>query len=377
MALSVDQLQTATTVDAALELILGILESEGFPARSWQDGSVDRTTVEMLAQLMSASSQLSNTTSKNGFNQTATGSGLTLFSASHYENDRDEGTRARWNIRLTTATGSGPYSPGIGEVIVQDPGLGLRFRNVNAMTLTDSGATEDIFEAELIGVEGSSPATDDIDVLVTALAGVTVTNPDANPTVNGADVEGDDELETRNTNKWATLSVNGPKGIYTVWALAAEPAVTRGNVDDTNAAGAGAVVVYIADASAGLGAPTDASVLAYIQARRVLTATVTVLAAVSLPITVTYVATHDSTAFTTPALAEAAIEAAIDTYRQTFPVGGTGPTGAKVFPLGGLYAAANAVSGIVNVTFTSPTANTAMVFGQVATFTATGTSTPV
>ena len=249
--------------------------------------------------------------------------------------------------------------------------------HLNALVLTDGGATEDVFEAELIGVDGSAPGTNDINVLVTALAGVTVTNPDASPLVNGADVEGDPELQTRNTNKWATLSMSGPSGIYIVWSLAADQAVTRANVDDTNAAGAGAVVVYIADADAGLAGPTDAVVLAYILERRPLGATVTVLPAASLPVVVTYVASHDSTIFATAAEAEAAIEAALDTYRQTFPIGGTGPTGAKVFPLGGVYAAANAVTGIVNVTFTSPTIDTPMTVGQVAVFTATGTSTPV
>ncbi|NRA03262.1 MAG: baseplate J/gp47 family protein [Myxococcales bacterium] len=377
MALSIEQLTTATTVDAALELILDELESEGFPARSWQEGSVNRTEVEFLAQLMASNSTLINEITKGAYNELAEGLALTLFSASHYENDRDTGTRAQWNIRLVTTVGSGPYSPGVGDVIVQDPVLGVRFRNLNALVLTDGGATEDVFEAELIGVDGSAPGTNDINVLVTALAGVTVTNPDASPLVNGADVEGDPELQTRNTNKWATLSMSGPSGIYIVWSLAADQAVTRANVDDTNAAGAGAVVVYIADADAGLAGPTDAVVLAYILERRPLGATVTVLPAASLPVVVTYVASHDSTIFATAAEAEAAIEAALDTYRQTFPIGGTGPTGAKVFPLGGVYAAANAVTGIVNVTFTSPTIDTPMTVGQVAVFTATGTSTPV
>lgn len=377
MSLSVEQLTTAVTPEAALELILDILESEGFPARSWQEGSVNRTEVEYLAQLLASLSVLINGITEGGFNDLATGLALTLFSSSHYENDRDEGARARWNIRLTTASGSGPYSPGIGEVIVQDPDLGVRFRNVNALSLTDAGPTEDVFEAELIGVDGNAPGIGDINVLVTALAGVTVTNPDTTPVQNGADPEEDDELKTRNRNKWATLSTSGPDEIYRIWALEADQSVTRVGVDDTNAAGTGTVAVYIADATAGLGAPADATVLAYIQEHRPLTATVTVDAAVSLLVTVTYSATHDPTVFSTPAEAEAAVEAALNAYRETFPIGGEGPVGAKVLPLGGLYAAANAVSGIVNVTFSAPTVDTPMLVSQVATFSISGSSTPI
>lgn len=366
MALSVTQLQTATTVDAALEFVLDVLESEGFPARSWQEGSVNRTFVEYLAQLMAASSQLSNAISAGGFNATSEGLALTLFSSSHYENDRDLGARARYDIQLTVASGSGPFSKGIGTVIVEDPVRLIRYRNVNALTLTDTVPVEDVFEAELVGIAGNDPGVGDISSLISAMAGVTVTNLSATPVLNGADAEGDAELKVRNSAKWSSLSEAGPKATYVRSALDADESVTRVSVDDTNALGAGTVVVYIADATAGLGAPTTTTVLAYIEARKNLTATVTVEAAVGISIIVTYAITYDSTVYANDAAAKTAVELAINTYNSTFPVGGEGPAGAKVYPLGGLYQAANAVVGIVNVTLSVPSVDIPMLTKHVA-----------
>ncbi len=377
MSLSVEQLTTINTVDEALELILSILESEGFPARSWQEGSVNRTEVEYLAQLLASNSELIATITKGGFNDLAVGDGLTLFSDSSYDNQRDEAVRTRGLIRLTVASGSGPYSVGVGESIVLDPGRDLRYRSLNAMTLTSAAPVTDTFEAEVPGSEGNDPVAGEINVLVTALAGVTVVNVGSPwPTLNGADEEGDPELQTRNTNKWATLSEAGPKGLYIFWALAADASVTRVSVDDTNSEGAGTVIVYIADADAGLGAPTDATVLAYILARRTLGATVTVLPAVSLPLVVTYTATYDPTVFDDDAAAEAAVESALNAFRATFPIGGVGF--GEAFPLGGIYSAANAVAGIVNVTFSAPLADTPMLISQVIVFSPlSGTATAI
>lgn len=378
MALSLEELTTVDTVDAALELILSILESEGFPARSWQEGSVNRTEVEYLAQLLSSNSELIATITKGGFNSLAVGAGLTQFSESSYDNEREEAVRTQGLIQLTVEAGSGPYTPGVGEVIVLDPVRNLRYRNLNALSLSSAAIVTDVFEAEVAGTDGNDPVAGDINVLVSALAGVTIVNVGSPwPTLNGADQEGDPELQTRNTNKWATLSEAGPKGIYIFWALAADAAVTRVSVDDTNSAGTGAVVVYIADADAGLGAPTDAAVLAYILERRPLGATVTVLPAVSLEVPVAYTATYDPTVYSSDVAAVAAIDAAINSFRSTFPIGGVGK--GEIFTLGGLYTAANAVIGIVNVTFAAPTADTPMTISQVIVYPAgtLGTATPV
>ncbi len=325
MSLSIAQLTTATTQEAALELLLDLLESEGFPARSWQEGSVNRVNLEVMADVFASNSVLIADITKGGFNNLATLDGLTAYSASAYENNRVGAVRAQFNIELTVASGSGPYSPAIGAVLVKDPGLNLQYRSLTALTLTSAASPiTGLFEAEVAGTGGNAPGANDIDTLVSALAGVTVTNPSGTPDKNGANAELDDELQTRNTNKWALLSENSPKGTYISWALAGDASVTRVSVDDTNSAGAGTVIVYIADKDIGLGSPATVTVLAYINARKTLGATVTVLAAVSFAQNVTYVATHDPAVFSSEALAKTAIEAALTSYFETMPISGIG-----------------------------------------------------
>ena len=58
MPLSIEQLTTATTQEAALELLLDLLESLGFPARSWQEGSVNRVDLELKADILASNSVL-------------------------------------------------------------------------------------------------------------------------------------------------------------------------------------------------------------------------------------------------------------------------------------------------------------------------------
>ncbi len=377
MSLTVEQIQSIVTKEDALELVLDQFEALGFPARSYQSGSVNRTEIEYIAELLASASGVTSDISKGGFNDTATDDGLTAFSSSHYENDRVGATRTIGDIKITVASGSGPYSPAIGEVIVEDPDLNLRYRSLTALVLTSAAEVTGSFQAEVAGGDSNSPSGGDIDTLISSFAGVTVTNDADWVTTNGSDAEEDPELKTRNSTKWTLLSENSPKGIFISWALAAASAVTRASVDDTNAAGTGTVEVFIADEVAGLGAPTTTTVLDYINLRKSLGTTVLVSEANSLDVTVTYVATYDSGVFDNDTLAETAVEDALNVFRKSFAVGGEGPVGSEVLPLGSLYAAANAVAGIVNVTFTAPTVDAPMTVDQVAIFTLSGTATAI
>ncbi len=378
MALSLDQLFTPVDENEALELVLDVFQSLGFTARSWQDGSIPRTIVEYLAKFLADQSVNTNLIAKGVFNDHATGAMLTLFSASQYDNVRDEGVRTQGNVEMSVASGSGPYSKAIGEIIVRDTTNDIRYRNVNAATLTTATSPVSVlFEAELIGADGNQAVEDEVDELVTAMAGVTLTNDASWVTLDGADAESDAELRVRNKNKWATLSTSGPKGAYVVWALDADESVTRVGVDDTNALGTGTVGVYLAtDTGPASGAAVTAA-QTYINTQLPLTAAATVAAATELDIPVTYVATHDPAILSTPAIAQAAVEAAIVAYFVTIDVGGVYDGSTRVFPLGGIYGAAIAVNGIVNIVLTAPTIDTPMLISQVATTTPTGTSTPL
>lgn len=367
MSLSIEQLTNPIDEDEALAQVIAIFDSLGFTASSWQEGSIPRTILEYLAKFRSDGSILINTIASGGLNELATDDSLTLLSDSHYDNQRSEGVRTIGDVTLTVASGSGPYSKGVGTVIVRDPVRNLRYRNVNALSLSDAAPTTDAFEAEVIGSASNDPGLDEVSQLVTALAGVTLTNAVDWVTTAGADAELDDELRTRNRTKWTTLASAGPKGVYINASLNADESLTRVTVDDTNAASAGAVAVYLADEDGGSTVTSAALTAATAANNEVapLGATVTTAKASDLAITVNYSAVYDPTTFATAADAKTAIDESITAYFKTVPIGGQN----GVFPLGGIYEAANAVSGIVNVLVTNPTTDTALTIGQVGTLT--------
>lgn len=376
MALSIEQLTTPVTEAEALEDHLDILESLNFPARSWQSGSTPRTLVQLSARLRANASTLITSIAAGGFNELATGGWLTLLSLSHYQNVRLVEVRTRGDVYLECASGSGPYTKAVGTVVVKDASTGQAYRNVDGFTLSSSAAVTVLFEAEEAG-EAGNVGDGDIDTLVTSMAGVTVNGTpvtdwiDVTGGVSGADEETDPELRTRNRNKWATLGIGGPKQAYKTWALEALSTVTRVGVDDTNAAGTGVVGVYLADSTGGT-PDTGNAVRDYLLGtdgvgRHPLGPAPTVAAATEAPVTVTYAATYDSAVYASDAAAVAAVDAAIIAYFASVPVGGVSESGGTVLPLGSLYAAAIATTGIVNVVFTSPTASTALTVSQVAT----------
>lgn len=373
MALSVEQLTTPVTEAEALEQHLDILVSLGFPARSWQSGSVPRTLVQLTARLRANASTTVTGIAKGGFSALAEGGWLTLLSASHYENDRQGAVRTKGDVRLVCASGSGPYTKAAGTVVVKDSVTGQQYRNVGGFTLSSAASVDVLFEADVAGTAGNV-ADGAINTLVTSMAGVTV-NTSGFPSdwygvtggAAGAAEETDAELRVRNSGKWATLGIGGPKRAYKTWVLEALPTVTRVGVDDANTISPGVVGVYLADATGGV-ADAGNVVRDYLLGtdgvgRHPIGPAPTIAAATDVSITPAYVATYDPTYYASAGAAETALDAAIDAHYAQLPVGGyQSPSNPAVyqFTLGSLYAAVVAVPGIINVVLTAPTANVTM-----------------
>jgi hypothetical protein len=369
MALSIEQLTNPIDEDEALQQVLDIFESLGFSARSWQSGSIPRTFAEYMAKFRADISVLTTDIAKGFLNSLSTGDFLTLFSASHYQNDRVDPVRTRGSIEVVTAVGAGPFTQQPGEILVQTA-EGIAYRNRNVMTLTSGSTVVDEFEAEVASAD-ANVANDTIDILVTGLAGVTVNNPDPGSgswiTRAGANVELDPELQTRNRDKWTTLSATPPDEFYELATLEADASITRAFVDDTNARGAGKIDIYIADETGGITTPSVlVDVQAAVELKAAKTATIAIFAAIDLIIPVSLDLFYDPTFFATPAAAEAAVTTAINTHFENYPINGRGFN--DVFSLGLLYSAILAIPGVVNCAISDPTADVPMVTptGQVA-----------
>lgn len=368
---TLEQLITPVTPAQAEATILGILQLVGFPATSWQDGSFPKTVVKMFAEVYSDVTEVVAVVTRGGFNDLAEGPWLDLYSESQYDNERQAGQQTEGLILLTD-TGGGPYTISVSQLIVQTAS-GLSYRNQSQFADVDldeptvgilplNGTLALTVQAETPGDE-YNVANGTITVLATPLPGVTVSNPDPGSgswiTLVGADEEKDPELRLRNKTKWATLGTGASKDAYISWALTGAPTVTRVQVDNANPDGPGTVRVYLANSAGGATAQEVTDANAFIQARRAVTATVTVLAATNVPITIDATVTV-RTAFSAAYLAS--FTTLLTDFSQTNEIG------TDVF-LAALIELLMIPSGAVNAVITSPVGDTVINAGEVATFT--------
>src|SRR5205814_9712012 len=117
------------TRDEANQSLLSMLDGVGFPATSFQEGSIPLGLVELGAEIWSKLSAAAVFLKELGLNQTASGDGLTRFSKSHYANERVGAVAAQRVVTLFCAAGEGPHTIDLSKVVIADP-TGRTFRNV-------------------------------------------------------------------------------------------------------------------------------------------------------------------------------------------------------------------------------------------------------
>lgn len=388
MALSVLQLFDPVTKDEALETILDLLDSVGFNATSWQAGSFERTFTEMLAELFADHTVTDVAIARTGFNEEATGDGLTLLSKSHYDNERNEAGETEGLVTLTaSADAPGPFTINASDMVGSDKDNGFTYRNITAGTLVAGGTLQLTVKAEVAGASRNVP-NDKITILQTPLQGVTINNPDPGSltwiTQDGVDKEQDPALRERNRTKWATLSLFAPDAAYINFAREANVAVTKVLVDAQNPRGPGTIDVFIAGDSGSLSPTVVQQVQDFILGdddgdgipdvgRAPVEVTrdglLKTISATNFPQTISGLVTLEASKAGVTKQAE--IEAAVDAFFKDAvesPIGGRvlteGGTGA--IRLGRLQRVINAIDGVLNWAPTAPTADVPLTTSQVA-----------
>ena len=359
MALSLAQLLTPKTEAEALADILAILDGFGFAASSWQEGSIQRHLVQVMARFTASASNTTLAITKGRFNDTAEGDWLTLKSASDFDNTRSPATTTRVKMTLTDPLGVGPSTIVLSQLVATDQ-AGRTYRNVEAGTLAINGSLTLAFEAE---VPGSAAQPTSL-VLATPIAGIEAAIASSNALVRlGANAEADDRLRVRNRNKWAALAYAAPAEAYVTWALEASDDVTRAWVDDLNPRGPGTLDIYVAGSSGTLlPSPVLLDVFKYITGvsapvgkvqrdRRPLGSDIgtilspavfnATLQTISVTGTLYVGAAYDRTTV------RQAVYDAITAYMRALPVGGT-------VKIADLYRVAMAVQGVSNIHITAP-----------------------
>lgn len=376
--LSLGQLVTPMTNEQTLELVLEILESLKFPARSWQVGSTQRTLIETFSRVYASETGAVSTIASSGYNEDAEGDNLELFSLSHYNNAKKPATPTRGHFRLAAdANAPGPFSLAVGDMVIADATSGQTFRNVASGTLLLGGTLDLLMEAEQPGAAGDIPPTSTL-IMRTPLAGVTATNP-ITPgqtswiTQNGGDAESNEALRARNRSKWATLGAVGNPGMaYAYYAATAHPSVRRVHVDDQNPFGPGTIGVYLAGDGGAVSSVVVDAVTDYLRGdidgkKKIATgALVGFFSAVPRGVTIK-ATVYLASSYNTPAT-QADILARVRAYFKDLPVGGAKNTlddpGVVVF--GELYKAVLTVPGVRNAVWTTPLGDVPLLPSEVA-----------
>ncbi len=351
---------------------------------TWLAGSTALTMMELFADALADIDGVNAELAKGGFNSLASGRWLEMLAAELYLNAKLFGTKTQGTVRLTAAAGAGPYSIVAGQVWVSTAG-GVRFVNTAAGTLPLAGTLDLTFEAELSGT-GHNVANATITVLQTALAGVTVNNPDPGSgswiTIQGTDDESDAALQERDRQKWPTLAVAANDDGYERFAKdATAPGsgvtqVTRARAS-ASVATPGRVDLLVAGSAGAVNGATVTAVQTYVDARTALTSVVVVASAVNKAITITgTVKVKTAQAATAQAAAEADLAALAS---------GTDIGAAEGVPLefilaaitGPLAADGSNSRGITNMSLSAPSADVALAATEVPTFTLNLTWTSV
>lgn len=336
MPLTLAEVISPATNDETLSTLTALAAVAGFPATSWQSGTVPRTFFEIESIAYSDLKQVVSAIATGGFVDHAEGAWLTLRAAQGYNLQREPAVRARGPLRLTDADGIGPVTITTpGQVVVQSEGV--RFRVVDSddpslalpITLPASGSAVLMFEAERPGTSGNLLENASFEMVTASLSGVTVAQEltPGEPWLaqQGRDEENDPDLRARCKARWKANGNAATELAYKLLTIKAsnlpaidpERRVSRVTVKEDTATGA--VTVYVASNLGAVESEVISLIEPDIQAIRPQCVQVSLVSAANR--TVTFSGTINVKAAQLDA-AKVAVQKAVQAYLSTLPIGG-------------------------------------------------------
>ena len=253
------------------------LAALGFPALSWETGSVPSGLVEIQANSLTKFQENQAQIAESGLNETAFGEGLTIHAAQVYDNTRQPGLFTIGYVTLTDSGNAGPFTfSATGTSFSRGPG-GLLFNGLvdaetgsTTVTIPQGGSRNVVVQATSVGA-AYNVAPGSINFFARGvLPGVTTTNPTDWLTKYasgqaGTNEETDDQLRDRDRSKWGTLGTGSPERAYRYWAATASQSVKKVAVfTNLDMFDSGRVDVFIAGNSGSVGPAVVAAVQNYI-----------------------------------------------------------------------------------------------------------------
>lgn len=373
MVASVSELTTPRTADQLTAEQLEALRGEGFPADSWQPGSVPRDLVKADVTALGALEATVADLAKAAFLDDAEGDWLTLLAASRYGVTRVPAALTAGRMLLAVAAGAGPYTIPAAGLLVTDGVRRWRSTNTAGVVVTSAAPVSTEVRAEAAGAAYNVASGAGLTVVSPAYAGLTVTNPvyasGTWVTTAGADAESDASLRSRCRARWGTLGRGATDPAYAYLARTGHAAVAQ----VTKAAvewgpGDGTLTVYLAGPAGAVESQHVATARAWILANKPGTDNPSVVSATAIPVmfsaTVRVNASADSAA--NRALATDALSA----YVAGLAIG-------EDVDLAALYHAIYKAVGLIDTDISQPSDDVSISNGQIATITISITWTAV
>lgn len=267
------------TEDSSLSYLFAQLTSLGFPVVNWQEGGSIFALTRLFAKVMALFAPTARDIARGMILKLSDWPWLDVL-LDWYNEVRIPATIAVGTIRLSVASGAGPYSPGASGIWVKDAVRGLRFFNVAGVTLpAGPSATDVVFSAESPGALYSLPMGTALS-LITSLPGVTAalvapTGQTTWLTTQGTDAESAANAKTRVRAKWTTLGALKTNETYLFLCVempyaSVLPTVrpTKVYVDGSNPRGPYTLDVWFAGPTGPLSASDEAIVQAYLDDRK-------------------------------------------------------------------------------------------------------------
>ncbi|AKT38248.1 baseplate J/gp47 family protein [Chondromyces crocatus] len=329
MNIPLDQLIRPLSRDEVKASIYSILKAVGLPVTAWQEGSVARTIIAIVAALFAGYTEVMVLAIRAGFLDLAEGIWLTLLAKHVYNVDRLEATFASGVVVIDNA-GGGSYTFDSGEVIFLNPATKKTYTNAVAFTV---GPLETGKQVDLRATEAGSTSTagpGQINAFETKFLGLSCSNPAA---LIGFDAESDPALRQRCRDSLGALSPNGPEAAYLYVAKSArrpdKTPIGINRVYIPPALGDGSVYAYVATPSGPVQGvandpATDLGIVAHDIYRKAVPKGVTafVESAIPKPLSLTVDVWIDASASLSDADVQGLIQQKLNIYLPTIPIGG-------------------------------------------------------
>jgi hypothetical protein len=285
---SIDDLVTPLETEEIKTNIYDALAVTGVTTTLWKPGAVVRTIIAIVAVILHALSVLVSNIARSGFLSLASATWLRLKALYDYNEEFQAATFAAGTVYVSNSSG-GVYLLDADDLEVASSLTGKSYRNTASVTINALASNVAVSVQAVEAGAASSALPGEVDRVVTALAGLTVTNT---ATLVGLDDESDEQLRARCSAKLGSFSPNGPPDVYDYVAKSAVRSSNGSRIGVTRVRtkpdGLGGIDIYCATATGALTAPDLADVDEAIQTQAAplgITARTWSATEVSVPIT--------------------------------------------------------------------------------------------